>query len=124
MIFLIIIIILSIVGIIFTYLGNLDWRYDTFLFLGMLLDIFTGLTLLIMGMVILFKPYDYKQFKIEYETVQAMITTSEDVRDTNYTQKLIEINTEINTNKEFINNPWIGLFYNKQIAELELLNKE
>ena len=73
--------------------------------------------------IILFKPLDYKNFKIEYETIKETVTSSKDMRDTNYTQKLIEINTEISTNKAFADSQWVGVFYNKQIAELEPLKK-
>ena len=114
---------LLIIGFVFCIWGSNIFDGTGRLIIGMALIFFVGLALLTEFIIILFKPLDYKNFKIEYETIKQTITTSQDIRDTNYTQKIIEINTEINVNKEFSDNQWVGVFYNKQIAELELLNK-
>lgn len=79
-----------------------------------------GVELITLGL----KPIDYKKFKVEYNVVRETITNSADMRDTNYTQKLIELNTEIMTNREWKDNIWVGIYYNEDIAELELLKKE
>lgn len=116
-------IILFIIGIILCIWGSNVFDGVGRLIIGMALVAFIGLALFVELIVILFKPLDYKNFKIEYETIKQTITTSQDIRDTNYTQKMIEINTEINVNKEFSDNQWVGIFYSKQIGELEMLKK-
>ena len=73
--------------------------------------------------LILVKPINYRDFKIEYDTVKQITTSFEDIRDTNYTMKLIEINQKINLHRAYIDSKWIGIFFNKKIAELELLEK-
>ncbi len=116
-------IILFVIGIILCIWGSNDFDGVGRLIIGMTLVAFIGLALFVEFIVILLKPLDYKNFKIEYETIKQTITTSQDIRDTNYTQKIIEINTEINVNKEFSDNQWVGIFYSKQIGELEILKK-
>ncbi len=99
------------------YAENLQLIAAGFLIVG-----FTalGIELITLG----FKPIDYKKFKVEYDVVRETITNSADMRDTNYTQKLIELNTEIMTNREWKDNLWVGIYYNEKIAELDLLRKE
>lgn len=116
-------IILFVIGIILYIWGSNDFDGVGRLIIGMTLVAFIGLALFVEFIAILLKPLDYKNFKIEYETIKQTITTSQDIRDTNYTQKIIEINTEINVNKEFSDNQWVGIFYSKQIGELEILKK-
>lgn len=116
-------IILFIIGIILCIWGSNVFDGIGRLIIGIALVAFIGLALFLELIVVLLKPLDYKNFKIEYETIKQTITTSQDIRDTNYTQKMIEINTEINVNKEFSDNQWVGIFYSKQIGELEILKK-
>ena len=73
--------------------------------------------------MIILKPINYKNFKIQYDTITEMQTAKNDIRDAEYTKNLIEINNEIKTNREYINSKWVGIFYNKKIAEMEILNK-
>jgi ABC-type dipeptide/oligopeptide/nickel transport system permease component len=120
-------ILLTIIGIVLIviYEINNNWWYDEWqLFLGITLSMFSGLLLIIELIILISKPLDYKNFKIEYETTTEIITFSDDIRDTNYTMKIIEINEEIKRNREYIDSPWIGIFYNKDIANMKLLNKE
>jgi hypothetical protein len=91
---------------------------------GMMEAVVGTLFLLMELLIIGVKPLDYKNFKIKYETITETITSSEDIRDTNYTMKIIEINEEIKRNREYVDSPWIGIFYNKDIANMELLEKE
>jgi hypothetical protein len=117
---LIITIFIIVLGSIFTLTDDGDWR-DT---VGSALD-WLGVIFLIVEIILLcIKPIDYKHFKIKYETIKEMTTSASDVRDATYTEKLIEINEEIKKNREFINNDFIGIFYNKEIANMELLGKK
>lgn len=123
MIILIITIILAILGIVMVIIGNKSWRYEVFFMIGVILIIVTSIVLLCEIGVIISKPIDYKNFKIQYETITEMQTSKNDIRDAEYTKNLIEINNEIKTNREYINSKWVGIFYNKKIAEMEILNK-
>lgn len=123
MIILIITIILAILGIVMVIIGNKSWRYEVFFMIGVILIIVTSTVLLCEIGVIISKPIDYKNFKIQYETITEMQTSKNDIRDAEYTKNLIEINNEIKTNREYINSKWVGIFYNKKIAEMENLNK-
>lgn len=123
MIILIITIILAILGIVMVIIGNKSWRYEVFFMIGVILIIVTSTVLLCEIGVIISKPIDYKNFKIQYDTITEMQTSKNDIRDAEYTKNLIEINNEIKTNREYINSKWVGIFYNKKIAEMEILNK-
>lgn len=123
MIILIITIILAILGIAMVIIGNKSWRYEVFFMIGVILIIVTSTVLLCEIGVIISKPINYKNFKIQYETITEMQTSKNDIRDAEYTKNLIEINNEIKTNREYINSKWVGIFYNKKIAEMEILNK-
>lgn len=123
MIILIIEIILLMISIGMVIIGVRNYL-DITPILGSILALLLGIALVAEFAIFLAKPLDYKKFKIEYETVKEMATSPSDIRDTNYTQKIIEINLEINKNKEFINSPWVGIFYNRRISELELIKKE
>lgn len=98
--------------------------FDYYEMYGGCIITFALIILAIEIILLIIKPIDYANFKIEYDVIKDTITSSEDIRDTNYTQKLIEINTEIQKNREWKDNIIIGLFYNEKIAELELLVKE
>lgn len=123
MIILIITIILAILGIVMAIIGNKSWRYEVFLIIGVILLMVTSIALLCEIGVIISKPIDYKNFKIQYDTITEMQTSKNDIRDAEYTKNLIEINNEIKTNREYINSKWVGIFYNKKIAEMKILNK-
>lgn len=123
MIILIITIILAILGIVMFIIGDKEWDYNNFLIIGFILLVVTSIALLIEIPTIMLKPINYKNFKIQYETVTEMQTSKNDIRDAEYTKNLIEINNEIKTNREYINSKWVGIFYNKKIAEMEILNK-
>lgn len=123
MIILIITIILAILGIVMCIIGNKNWKYDTFLIIGVILFMATSMALLAEIQNIIVKPINYKNFKIQYETIAEMQTSKNDIRDAEYTKNFIEINNKIKTNREYINSKWVGIFYNKKIAEMETLNK-
>lgn len=123
MIILIITIILAILGIVMCIIGEKNWKYDTFLIIGVILFMVTSMALLGEILNIIVKPINYKNFKIQYETITEMPTSKNDIRDAEYTKNLIEINKKIKTNREYINSKWVGIFYNKKIAEMEILNK-
>ena len=123
MLILIFSILLFILSIVFIYIGNGDWDKEWLLFFGIVLIIIMIMSLIIEFTILISKPIEYKNFKIEYDVVKETITSSEDMRDTNYTQKLIEINTRIKANREYKDSIWCGIFFNKKIADLELLQK-
>ena len=112
-----------IIGIILIASFHDDWDKDWLSFAGVGLVIVSVISLIIMIFSLIFKPVEYKNFKIEYDTIKQMETCSEDIRDTNYTLKIIELNTEINRNRAYLDSEWIGIFMNKKIADLELLKK-
>ena len=116
-------ILLFILSIVFIYIGNDDWDKEWLLYFGGALIIIMIISLTIEFTMLISKPIEYKNFKIEYDVVKETITSPEDIRDTNYTQKLIEINTKIKTNREYKDSMWCGIFFNKKIADLELLQK-
>lgn len=123
MIILIITIILVILGIVMVIIGDKSWEHEVFLIIGAILITATSTVLLCEIIIIISKPIDYKDFKIQYETITEMQTSKNDIRDAEYTKNLIEINNKIKTNREYINSKWVGIFYNKKIAEMEILNK-
>lgn len=116
-------IVLIVLSVVFIYIGNNDWDKEWLFYVGIALIIIMIISLTIEFAMLINKPIEYKNFKIEYDVVKETITSSEDIRDTNYTQKLIEINTKIKTNREYKDNIWCGIFFNKKIADLELLQK-
>lgn len=123
MIILIITIILVILGIVIAIIGDKSWEHEVFLIIGVILITVTSTVLLCEIIVIISKPIDYKNFKIQYETITEMQTSKNDIRDAEYTKNLIKINNKIKTNREYINSKWLGIFYNKKIAKMEILNK-
>ena len=123
MLILIFSILLFILSVVFIYIGNGDWDKESLFDVGIALIIIMTIFLTFEFAMLIIKPIKYKNFKIEYDVVKETITSSEDIRDTNYTQKLIEINTTIKTNREYKDSIWCGIFFNKKIADLELLQK-
>ena len=102
-----------------------DWcDSDDLIVYGVIGIVFDSVFLLAMASILLFKPYEYKNFKIEYETVKETITQKDDVRDATYTMQIIEINQKIRHCREFKDSKWIGIFQNEKICEMELLEKE
>ena len=49
-------------------IGNKAYKYDWMLVLGISLTVFFGVMLFIESMIIIAKPFDYKNFKINYFT--------------------------------------------------------
>ena len=119
MLILIIGIILFIIGIIGLNKGFDDWLE----IVGIGGSIFGGIMLFAAIVFLINKPYKYKTFKIEYETIKKMATSKSDIRDATFTNRLIEVNKEINYCREFKNNIWIGIYQNKKICEMKLLKK-
>ena len=116
-------IVLIVLSVVFIYIGNNDWDKDWLLVVGLILIVAMSICLITEIGALIYKPVEYKSFKIEYDVVKETITSPEDIRDTNYTQKLIEINTKIKTNREYKDSIWLGIFSNERIADLELLQK-
>lgn len=120
MIILLLNIILFIIGIILIvkfdgFIDGNDYLYITGMALVMITSVFLVAALIIFSTKIIY----YNNFKIEYEEIKNIETSSTDIRDTNYTLKVVDINKEIETNKRYCNNFWIGIYYNKHIANLE-----
>ena len=120
MIILILNIILFIIGIILIekfdgFIDGNDILYMTGIALVMITSVFLVVALMIFSTKIIY----YNNFKIEYEEIKNIETSSTDIRDTNYTLKVVNINKEIELNKKYCNNFWIGIYYNKDIANLE-----
>lgn len=115
---LIISILLLLIGI-----GILIFSYDLGEILGACLLGIGGLMMMFIIIVLLIKPIFYTEFKAKYETIKEIQTSSEDIRDAAYTNKIIEINTEIRVNRKHVSSFWNGILYSKKIAEMELLDK-
>lgn len=119
MLILIIGIILFIIGIIGLNKGFDDWLE----IVGIGGSIFGGIMLFAAIVFLINKPYKYRTFKIEYETIKQMATSESDIRDATFTNRLIEVNKEINYCREFKDSIWIGIYQNKKICEMKLLKK-
>lgn len=120
MIILILNILLFIIGIILIvkfdgFITGNDYLY----MLGIVLVMVTSVVLVVSLIIFSTKTIYYNNFKIEYEEIKNIETSSSDIRDTNYTLKVVDINKEIELNKKYCNNSWIGIYYNKYIANLE-----
>lgn len=102
---------------------NWDYSYEKYYWIGIPCVIISGTILFIMILVLTLKPVMYKNFKIKYDTIKEMSTSPDDIRDATYTQNLIEINNEIRHCREYKNSTWVGIFQNKKICNLKLLNK-
>lgn len=120
MIILILNILLFIIGIILIvkFDGFIDGN-DYLYMLGIVLVMATSVFLVVSLIIFSTKTIYYNNFKIEYEEIKKIETSSSDIRDTNYTLKVVDINKEIELNKKYCNNSWIGIYYNKYIANLE-----
>jgi len=121
MILLILTIIILIIGISLIYWGEKE-DGDVRTIIGLIISIFSLLMGIIEITYILIKPYNYKEFKVKYETIRETNTNPNDVRDATFTMKKIEINEEIKLCRVYIDSKWIGIFYNKKICDLELLD--
>lgn len=120
MIILIVNIILFIIGIILIvkfdgFINGNDYLYLLGIALVMITSVFLVVGLIIFSTKVIY----YNNFKIEYEEIRNIEANSNDIRDTNYTLKVVDINKEIELNKKYCNNLWIGIYYNKHIANLE-----
>ena len=105
MIILILNIILFIIGIILIkkFDGFIDGN-DTLYMTGISLVIITSVFLVVALIIFSTKIIYYNNFKIEYEEIKNLETSSTDIRDTNYTLKVVDINKEIELNKKYCNN--------------------
>jgi len=124
MLIIISLIVLCIIGKILMCIDDYYFGSDGLFYTGVFLFITNICILIAIILLLIIKPLICENFIVKYETLKETVTVSNDIRDTNYTQKLIEVNQEINCNKKFINNKWIGIFYSKRIAELDLLSRE
>ena len=123
---LLIFIICLILGIILLMIYNKYW-YSSFADwcepIGILLCVICIIGTIISTILLIMKPISYKNFKIRYDTLKDTITSSDDIRDATFTKDLIEVNTEINKCRAYIDSKWIGIFFSKEMCELELLEK-
>lgn len=124
MIIIIIMIVLLITGILLCYLGEKDYTSEWKTVVGCINLYISLILILIISVLLLSKPVEYKKFKAKYESIKETITKTNDVRDATYTIKIIEVNEEIRNCRMMINSKWIGIFYNKRICDMELLEKE
>lgn len=118
------VIIIEVLLIIILFLLSIEFYYEDWSSIIVASNVFLIFVLIIEILSITFKPIDYKNFKAQYEVIKEMSTESNDLRDINYTEKIIEINTEIKINRELKDSFMVGIFFNKDIAELELLSKD
>lgn len=119
--------ILGIIAGIFCIIIGLQSSYDTgegWTILGIVCLITATIFFLVEMTIILSKPFEYKTFKVKYDTIKDTITFKDDIRDATFTNQIIEINSKIRSCNEFKDSQWIGIFQNKRICELPLLNKD
>lgn len=116
-----------VIGIIITiYENKKSFAYSS-VFLSALGDILMavgGVSLAIELLYLISKPIDFAKFKSKYDTLKNIEIRADDLRDATITKEIIEINNKINFNKIMKDNIWIGIFYNEEISDLDLLNKE
>ena len=123
MLLLILAIVLVSLGIICAIIYDKNYS-DGCLVLGCTCLIVGVSSLLAMIIILSSKPLEYTNFKIKYDTLKNMITDKDDIRDATFTNNLLEINKDILTCRAYINSNWIGVFYNKNICDAELLSKD
>ena len=123
MIILILTISVVILGIILCIIGANDWEKENFLTAGVMICVFIGMVLIFEIVDILYKPIDYKNFKIRYDTIKETMTSKDDIRDATFTNNLIEINQKIRTCNEYKDSIWFNIFQNKKICETEIIKK-
>ncbi len=118
-------ILIVIIGILCIIKGNNCGFFDadSWILVGILILVFSGIFLTIEMAILLSKPLDYKSFKIKYDTIKETITSKDDIRDATYTNQIIEINQQIRSCNEFKDSKWVGIFQNEKICELQLLTK-
>ena len=118
--------ILGIIVGIFGVIIGLQSGYDGegLCFFGGVCLVLATIFILIEIVLILNKPFEYKTFKVKYDTIKETITFKDDIRDATFTNQIIEINSKIRSCNEFKDNQWIGIFQNKRICDLPLLNKD
>ena len=92
--------------------------------LGVILMISGGVVLLMEILILILKPVNFIKFKSKYDIFNNITLSENDLRDAGITKELIDINYDININKIMKDNLLIGIFYNEEIANLDLLNKE
>lgn len=123
MIIIIIMIVTLILGILLCYLGEKDYWSEWKTFVGIFNLVISIILILVVSVLLISKPIDYKKFKAKYESIKETMTKTNDVRDATYTIKIIEVNEEIRNCRMMINSKWVGIFYNKRICDMELLTK-
>lgn len=106
------------------YKYNSDWFASDFYAIGIPLGVISLVALIFEVATILAKPIDYKNFKIEYDTIKSQITSKDDIRDASFTQNIIEINKQILYCREYKDSIWFGIYQNEKICDTELLKKE
>ena len=119
--------ILGIIAGIFCIIIGLQSSYDTgegWCILGIVCLLLATIFFSVEMVLILSKPFEYKTFKIKYDTIKDTITFKDDIRDATFTNQIIEINSKIRSCNEFKDSQWIGIFQNKRICDLPLLNKD
>ena len=102
-------IILLILGIIGINKGFLDWWEE----IGIIGTIFGSIILAFCIAFLIYKQVTYKRFIAEYNTIKEISTSKEDLRDATYTNRIIDINEQINTCREFKDSLWVGIYQNK-----------
>ena len=115
-----------ILGIVLLMICNKYWRSSFTTWcepIAIILCTICTIDIIVSTIILIMKPISYKNFKIKYDTLKDTITSSDDIRDATFTKDLIEVNTEINKCRAYIDSKWIGIFFNKEMCELELLEK-
>lgn len=113
----IVLIILSIIGLGIFFYNDMDE------FVSMMIAVSCILGFIICLMFIPFRNCTYQKFKTNYDMVSELIEDmdSQDIKSAGLYLKILDINGEIATNKEYKDNFWIGNFFSDKIGDLELL---
>ena len=122
MLIIIISVLILILGLILMWIGVKFFK-DVLFACGIFIGFIGFLFVVVECCILIKKPLHYKEFKVNYEVISETITNKDDIRDAAFTKEIIEINKEIKRCREFIDNKYIGIFENKKICELELLDK-
>ena len=132
MLFIIIAIVCLIVGIVATVLykcGPYSWaRHEDWAMLtaiaGYILALVIGLSSCICYLE--FKsnePYLIENLKTEYVVIQANIDRiNEDKLPYTWSNSIANYNSTVAQHKRYVDNPWLGIFHSKEIAEMEFID--
>lgn len=100
-----------------------DWAMFTAL-IGYILAFIIGLTSSICYLE--FKtnePYLIENLKTEYVVIQANIDRiNEDKMPYTWSNAIADYNSTVAQHKRYVDNPWLGIFYSKEIAEMEFID--